>query len=347
MSALPVDILSALSSRALNLILFSTEKCNFRCTYCYEKFENGRMRPETISGVKELLRVRASELDRLVISWFGGEPLMATDIVLDISAYAKTLSEEFSVSYASNITTNAYFLDAPTFSRLCVSGISLFQISLDGINEQHDLTRKKIDGTGTFQRLIKNLRAIRDQTVDSAVIVLRLHYSPESVLRLSDTVDFLEAEFSSDRRFKIYVKALEKLGGKNDPILRTFTAESQIQIAAGIKQRIAESGMTYSIENNSRYICYAAKANSFGIRPTGEVVKCTVALSDPRNTIGQIHSDGHITFDHQRLPLWLTGLMTNDTATLACPYKNMGNNIKSNVNRESITPRKIIQIVQR
>ena len=43
----------------LHLILFSTEQCNFRCTYCYEKFLHGRMKPEVIEGVKRLVTRRA------------------------------------------------------------------------------------------------------------------------------------------------------------------------------------------------------------------------------------------------------------------------------------------------
>lgn len=81
------DILAALNPAALHLILFPTEKCNFRCTYCYEDFEIGKMSPEIVQAIKTLLSHRASSLSRLEISWFGGEPLLARDVIESITLH--------------------------------------------------------------------------------------------------------------------------------------------------------------------------------------------------------------------------------------------------------------------
>jgi len=37
------NILATLNPKSLELILYPTEQCNFRCTYCYEDFLIGRM----------------------------------------------------------------------------------------------------------------------------------------------------------------------------------------------------------------------------------------------------------------------------------------------------------------
>ncbi|HVR98040.1 MAG TPA: radical SAM protein, partial [Thermoanaerobaculia bacterium] len=81
--------------RALELIILPTEKCNFRCTYCYEDFAVGRMKPVIVESVKELIRRRAGDLDTLCLSWFGGEPLLARDIVLDVSTFAAELARGY------------------------------------------------------------------------------------------------------------------------------------------------------------------------------------------------------------------------------------------------------------
>jgi uncharacterized protein len=66
--------------------LLPTEDCNFRCTYCYEDFAIGRMSRATIEAVKKLIESRVPKLRALTIGWFGGEPLIAKDIVMEISA---------------------------------------------------------------------------------------------------------------------------------------------------------------------------------------------------------------------------------------------------------------------
>src|SRR5262245_20489732 len=95
MKITPEQVRSAFDSRYLNLILLPTERCNFRCTYCYENFEVGRMDHSVVSAVKSLIYRRVPDLQTLDISWFGGEPLLAKDIIYDISSYVYGLKEEF------------------------------------------------------------------------------------------------------------------------------------------------------------------------------------------------------------------------------------------------------------
>ena len=59
----------------MQLILLASEDCNFRCVYCYEKFEKGTMLPEVRQGVRALVEQRAPRLALLSVNWFGGEPL--------------------------------------------------------------------------------------------------------------------------------------------------------------------------------------------------------------------------------------------------------------------------------
>ncbi|HET9252968.1 MAG TPA: radical SAM protein, partial [Candidatus Eisenbacteria bacterium] len=92
---IPLDggtLARCLSSRRLHLILFSTEACNFRCVYCYETFQYKKMEPWVAEGVKRLLERRMPGLDVLELSWFGGEPLLAKDIIEDVLDYAGPLA---------------------------------------------------------------------------------------------------------------------------------------------------------------------------------------------------------------------------------------------------------------
>jgi uncharacterized protein len=105
------QIAAAISSRAQELILLPTEKCNFRCEYCYEDFELGKMSESIQLAIERFVERRIDGLDQLTFSWFGGEPLVAKDVVLRLSAYAKKLCDQRSVRFLGGMTTNAYLLE--------------------------------------------------------------------------------------------------------------------------------------------------------------------------------------------------------------------------------------------
>src|SRR5437588_4230223 len=120
------------SSNYLNLIILPTEACNFRCTYCYETFENKKMPRPVVTGIKSLIDRRGDDLDELEISWFGGEPLLAFGIITDICGHAIKVAKLKEFDFSSSMTTNGYFLDGKCFSTCLEHGIRRFQISLDG-----------------------------------------------------------------------------------------------------------------------------------------------------------------------------------------------------------------------
>jgi uncharacterized protein len=99
------------------------------------------------------------------------------------------------------------------------------------------------------------------------------------------------------------------------------------EIIAKLKTKITQ----YSVINDNQmheYICYAAKPNSLLIRANGRISKCTVALNDEFNHIGEIHQDGSLTIDNQKLYPWLRGFSTMNHKDLQCPLATFPANAK-------------------
>ncbi len=73
-------------SPTLALTIVPTTRCNFACTYCFEGCLSVKtMSDSTIDHLSNLINRRAPDLENLHITWFGGEPLLATDIVYKIA----------------------------------------------------------------------------------------------------------------------------------------------------------------------------------------------------------------------------------------------------------------------
>lgn len=314
---------SLVSDRSLQLILMPTEKCNFRCTYCYEDFAVGRMSDAVITGVKAMLDRRAPELDDLYLNWFGGEPLVAKDIILHISAHASSLAQAFpNLGYRAGATTNAYLLNRSTLSELAAVGVLDYQISLDGPREIHDRSRVRADGRGTYDRIWANLLGIRDST-EPVSIVLRIHFDAATIAHMEPLLEDIRREFLHDQRFSVYFKPIERLGGPNDGAILKLPPSEEHAAIERLSQSLYRDEFSRPPEEKE-YVCYASKPNSLVIRAKGGVGKCTVALYDSRNQIGTLRPDGTLEgLNTERLQIWLRGLRTLDPQILECPLQGL------------------------
>ncbi len=318
-NSLREQVLASLSDAALNLILLPTEKCNFRCTYCYEDFAVGRMQPDTVLGIRRLLERRAPRLSFLDIEWFGGEPMLASDIVEDVSAHCCALAERYPrLSYSAGMTTNGYFLDEAAARRLHQVGIRTYQVSIDGPREWHNTTRILANGKGSFERIWNNLRSLRETSLD-VEILLRIHLTPQNANAMPDFLGLIKTTFLEDPRFSVFLKPIARLGGPNNDRIETLP-HAEVQNLLGRLRRILYGDTPPS---STPYVCYASKPNSFVIRANGIIGKCTVALEDPRNHIGVLTREGTLELNNAALRPWLRGLESLDEQTLHCPLKEL------------------------
>ncbi|MEJ5208148.1 radical SAM protein [Denitratimonas sp. CY0512] len=314
----PSTIASAFDNSTLELIILPTEKCNFRCTYCYEDFKIGKMSAEVVSGIKNLIRNRITSLKRLHLSWFGGEPLLAKSILFDISEFAAKLSRDNKVSFNGGLTTNGYLLDKETLDRLVKCGQNHFQITLDGDVDIHDTRRLRADGSGTFDVIWNNLMVMKSSSHHISVTI-RVHIASDNLDSLGRLVPRLNGSFGDDGRFDIHFHRLSDLGGSasgNIPTLNYSDYSKAMLRLKGESRVLADSELD---KTKRREICYAARSNSIMVRSDGRLGKCTVALDDPRNTIGHINPDGTVDIDNDLLRLWLEGFTDFDVSALSCP----------------------------
>lgn len=323
MSMYTPQISAAISDRYLNLIIMPTEKCNFRCTYCYESFKIGKMGPRVIQGVKNLLIARAPNLDFLTISWFGGEPLLALDVIETISTHILTLTGLYlNVHYRADITTNAYFITPEVFQNLLDWNIRGYQISFDGPRAQHDQKRILANGRGTFDRLWQNLKTMKSFN-ESFAVTVRLHLDRDNFACAPEFLEEFKRDFGDDQRFTLYVRELSQLAEPKEHPLNVFELHEAIPAIESIRMLAEDHGINIRVPERKNHVChaacYAAKLNSFVIRADGHVSKCTVALDSDVNQVGMINDDGSLTINRAELMKWVRGLASGHTIELGCP----------------------------
>ena len=161
-----LDCLERLSPAApysVGLTICPTMGCNFRCPYCFVEQRNGRMSREVQDDVAALAgrMLDASNAKQLRIRWFGGEPLLAPEIVEELSPRLIRIAGERGAAYKAWMYTNGYLLTQETVDMLDRCRIERITVSVDGIGGTHDRTRPLAGGGPTFSRITENLRSLR------------------------------------------------------------------------------------------------------------------------------------------------------------------------------------------
>jgi uncharacterized protein len=307
----------------LQFILLASEDCNFRCTYCYEDFARGTMKPWVREGIKNLVKKRLPMLRHLSVSWFGGEPLYGWEAIEDLAPFFCEIAEQNSLRYSTHMTTNGYLLRPEIAEKLLSWKINAFQITLDGIAENHNHSRPTRNGEDTFQTIFDNLRQLRTRP-DDFLVELRVNFDKLNTPNLPDFLALVASEFKDDPRYRLRFRAVGQWGGTNDDQLEVCGTEESSRIQLELKAEARKRGLNLSdqikdVQGLGDQVCYAARPYNFIIGASGKVMKCTIELDkQDRNVVGTLSEDGNLCLDESKMALWTEPAFESDSKCKKC-----------------------------
>lgn len=179
-----------------------TNACNFACTYCYEEKRKGVMSWVTMKQTIDMMLAQyeptkhCNRTADMNIYLFGGEPFLNWPVMKQTIEYVNTQDVKFGIYILSNGSIcNDEILEFLSKYKKIMGCRLTMQISIDGCNMSHNLTRKFCDGRSTFDTVVENIKKFR--TVFPQII-LRETICPDkigmlfedykAISELSDTV---------------------------------------------------------------------------------------------------------------------------------------------------------------
>jgi uncharacterized protein len=299
------------AQKSLALTILPTMQCNFECKYCYlttnDPITNDFvMNKETQDNLIKFLKKNINEYDSLGISWFGGEPSIVTDVINNLSGQMIKICRDRYKPYTAFMTTNGYNLTLDVFKRMLENKITGYQITLDGPRELHDKLRVLKNGKPTFDRILNNLRDIRDHVKSSTItITIRTNVTMELINKIESYLEFLEKEFGGDHRFSFFFKAASNWGGERVKGMKDSLPDS----LGGFYEKLISSKhqLNYRELYNFLFngICLSARRNDYTIGFDGKVYKCTLITDDELIMVGSINQKGQILLDEEKIAKWV------------------------------------------
>ena len=147
------------------MCLLVEQDCNLRCEYCFASTGDYglgcRMHMDLETGKKALDFLIENSKDRvnLEVDFFGGEPLMNWDVVKQLVEYGRSQEKIHNKNFRFTVTTNGMLLDEEKMDFINKE-MSNVVLSVDGRKEVNDRVRKRVDGTGCYDRIMPKYKEL-------------------------------------------------------------------------------------------------------------------------------------------------------------------------------------------
>ena len=155
--------LNCADEELLSILIAPTMECNFNCPYCFEHHGKGFMTEEIQNEIITFIEnsLKTHNHKNLFVYWFGGEPLLAIDIIAKMSQKIIELTKKYDIKYSSAMSTNGYLLTEKNINILEKCKLNRIQVTLDGMKEKNDKTRILKNGEGSFDVIVDNLKKLK------------------------------------------------------------------------------------------------------------------------------------------------------------------------------------------
>lgn len=243
------------------LMVLPTYQCNLRCWYCTQKHTNVYLSDETTSRILKNIdsAVVNPEIKSFLLSWFGGEPIMAYDRVVSITRYAQKACSDHNIAFRAHITTNSTLLTPGRIDELIEAGVTGFQITIDGDQATHDSIKKLPHHKSAYETALRNI----DYLARKVHCSLRFNYTNDNLHPDAIIADLNKALSEESRRNIRF--CLHKVWQENDSNIDSSEVERlrALALQQGLRSDIQTTG-----------ICYADKKHFNCVFPNGSVGKC-------------------------------------------------------------------------
>lgn len=305
--------------KTYRLVINPTLECNFNCWYCYENHVAGHMSEKTMEKIEKHVQamIKEERISSLFLDWFGGEPLLYFDEVVEpLSKRLRHIMEENKLSFYTQATTNGSLITEERAKKLSELGMRHFQITLDGDEKRHNKIRN-INGAPSYQKIIHGILNLC-KNIEDVRITLRINYDTQTLERseikdVFSNIPLIYRKYISPNFQRVWqVESKRDLNGNNPQRLALF-------------EYCKELG--YDMQNPTNhlsllkgYTCYVDRYYHTEINYDGKIYKCTARDYTDEYVLGELQEDGHIFWNQEKMRRIYGKATFENEMCLACKH---------------------------
>lgn len=276
------------------LVLNISNACNLRCRYCYAnggsyQSDEGIMSQKVCKDALDLFYEKCGDIS--VIQLFGGEPLMNMPLIKYVCEYVRTNKKNTQIGLVTNGTLiNQEFINLVKEYNIAVT------VSYDGVPLVNDIMRVTVNGSGTSDKILTNIKWLQKETGQPGTI--EVTYNQKHVdhnVTIGDVVHFMREQVGN---VTLHITAaggekecdfvLEDRQAFIDSIDDIFDNPDQVPLYT---YAIAARMMTNIYrKERTEYLC-SAGLNALSVSIDGDVYPCFMFTDDKSLCMGNIYDE--------------------------------------------------------
>ena len=266
-----------------------TWQCNFNCPYCIQHNtihnqpddQGTTMSLETARQCGKFMVEYAKQqaTKELLICFYGGEPLLAPLVDLEMMKAVKELAgQDIRPDYI--LITNGTLIRENVILEMKAYGLNTVQITLDGPPKIHDKRRTYVNGRPSFMTIVDNIKKLHKWGLKVAV---RVNIDSTNAKHITELIDIL-ADFGIQHFAEIKFAPVDSWESSSEEIGHNASA---LQWFGDIYKRTVEKGFYTTFWES---LCGIYGKSFFSIASDGKLYKCPSYTGIEEETVGDIYN---------------------------------------------------------
>lgn len=280
--------------------------CNLRCKYCFADEgeyhgHKGVMTLDTAKKAIEYVVKRSGPRKNIEIDLFGGEPTMIMDTIKDIIAYARENEKAWKKNIRFTMTTNATLLNDDMMDYMDKEMGNII-LSLDGRKSVNDNVRIKVDGSGSYDDIIPNVKKMISKRTKGKMYFVRGTFTRQNTDFYEDVMAMINEGFKEISIEPVVLEGSHPLSLREEDIPVIF--ENYDRLYEEMRRRKAEGTDEFNFYHFNIDLqggpCVYKRISGCGagfeyvaITPQGDVYPCHQFVGNEKYKLGTIYDDSY------------------------------------------------------
>lgn len=277
----------------MECILYLTDSCNLKCTYCYEGNTKNKsfLSSENLNKALEFIVNNNIPGEYIYLTFLGGEPLLNKDRIYEAMDLIHTKYRQWKDLFRYSITTNGILLDDGLIELMTKNQFNL-SVSVDGDQMTHNLNRVSVSGADVYPVIMSKVKKLVENNI-------KFH------IRMTVTVNNVHLFYKNILYFynlgiKSYHIAFDSFGAWEDRTLKEMDEQLNSLDEFYLKKIVDYEDMlidlydykytTILFKKDSKYCCAGTKSH-ITITGKGEIYPCGYVANQENWKLGTV-TDG-------------------------------------------------------